>query len=99
MLGKIAKKTVGEILGGQIRKEIPVYLSGSIRETTAEQEVEIYAQGVELTGAHAVKFKIGGRMSRNADPYPGRTETVLKLARKKLGDNLILYADANGSYD
>jgi L-alanine-DL-glutamate epimerase-like enolase superfamily enzyme len=46
-----------------------------------------------------VKFKIGGRMSRNADAYPGRTETLLKLARKRLGDEIILYADANGSYD
>lgn len=99
MLGKIAKKTVGEVLGGSIRKEIPVYLSGSVRETTAEEEVAIYARGVELTGARAVKFKIGGRMSRNADAYVGRTETLLKLGRKTLGDNITLYADANGSYD
>jgi L-alanine-DL-glutamate epimerase-like enolase superfamily enzyme len=38
-------------------------------------------------------------MSRNADAYPGRTETMVKLARKRLGDNIVLYADANGSYD
>ena len=30
---------------------------------------------------------------------PGRTDTLLKLARKRLGDKIILYADANGSYD
>ncbi|MDZ4801160.1 MAG: mandelate racemase/muconate lactonizing enzyme family protein [Bryobacteraceae bacterium] len=99
MLGRTAKKPVGQILGGQLRKEIPVYLSGSARELTAEQEVDIYVRGVEATGAKAVKFKIGGRMSRNADAYPGRTEKLLTLARKRLGDNIILYADANGSYD
>lgn len=86
-------------MGGVRRKQIPVYLSGSGRETTAEQEVDVYARGVEHTGAKAVKFKIGGRMSRNSDAYPGRTETLLKLARKRLGDNITLYADANGSYD
>jgi L-alanine-DL-glutamate epimerase-like enolase superfamily enzyme len=99
MLGKVTKKTVGQMLGGQLRKEIPVYLSGSARELTAEEEVDIYVRGVEATGAKAVKFKIGGRMSRNADAYPGRTETLLKLARKRLGDSMVLYADANGSYD
>ena len=65
------KKTAGELMGGMLRKEIPVYLSGSGRETTAEQEVDVYVRGVEETGAKAVKFKIGGRMSRNADAYPG----------------------------
>jgi L-alanine-DL-glutamate epimerase-like enolase superfamily enzyme len=99
MLGKIVNKSVGELLGGIIRDEIPVYLSGSDRILTAEEEVEVYLRGVAETKAKAVKFKIGGRMSRNLDAYPGRTETLLHLARKKLGDNIILYADANGSYN
>jgi L-alanine-DL-glutamate epimerase-like enolase superfamily enzyme len=99
LLGRAAKKPAGELLGGVIRKEIPVYLSGSGRETTAEQEVDVYVKGVERTGAKAVKFKIGGRMSRNADAYPGRTETMMKLARKRLGDGIVLYTDANGSYN
>ena len=99
LLGRAAKKPVGELLGGVLRKQIPVYLSGSGRETTAEEEVAVYARGVEETGARAVKFKIGGRMSRNADAYPGRTQTMMKLARKTLGEKITLYADANGSYD
>lgn len=99
LLGKVANKPVGELLGGVIRKEIPVYLSGSVRETTAEQEVEIYARGIAATGARGAKFKIGGRMSGNADAYPGRAETMMKLARKTLGDKTIIYADANGSYN
>ncbi|MEK7406256.1 MAG: mandelate racemase/muconate lactonizing enzyme family protein, partial [Acidobacteriota bacterium] len=99
LLGKVAGKPVGELLGGVIRKEIPVYLSGSGRETTAEEEVEVYVKAAALTNAKAVKFKIGGRMSRNADAYPGRTRRMMPLARKRLGDNMIIYADANGSYD
>ncbi len=99
LLGRTVGKSVGTLFGGVVRKEIPVYLSGSGRNTTAEEEVDIYVQGVEETGAGAVKFKIGGRMSRNLDAYPGRTDALLTLARKKLGDDIILYADANGSYD
>ena len=99
LLGKVAGKPVGALLGGVTRPKIPVYLSGSGRTTTAAEEVEVYVRGVAATGARAVKFKIGGRMSRNADTYPGRTRELLTLARKRLGDGVTIYADANGSYD
>lgn len=99
LLGKTVKKPAYELMGGMVRKEIGVYLSGSGRDTTAEEEVDVYVRGVEATGARGVKFKIGGRMSRNLDAYPGRTPKLLELARKRLGDDVILYADANGSYD
>lgn len=99
LLGKIAGKPAGQLMGNAVRKEIPIYLSGSGRETKAEEEVDVYVRGVAETGARAVKFKIGGRMSRNADAYPGRTEKMMELARKRLGDKIVIYADANGSYD
>ncbi|MGA2267019.1 MAG: mandelate racemase/muconate lactonizing enzyme family protein [Bryobacteraceae bacterium] len=98
LMGKAAHKPAGELMGGVIRKEIPVYLSGSGRDTTAEEEVDVYVRGVEYTGAKAVKFKIGGRMSENRDAYPGRTDKLLELAQKKLGGKVTLMADANGSY-
>jgi L-alanine-DL-glutamate epimerase-like enolase superfamily enzyme len=98
LMGKTVKKPAGELLGGILRKEIAVYLSGSGRDTTAEEEVDVYVKGVEHTGAKAVKFKIGGRMSANKDAYPGRTGKLLDLAQKKLGGKVTLMADANGSY-
>jgi L-alanine-DL-glutamate epimerase-like enolase superfamily enzyme len=85
-------------MGGILRKEIPVYLSGSGRDTTAEEEVDVYVRGVAETGAKAVKFKIGGRMSANRDTYPGRTDKILELAAKQLAGKVTLMADANGSY-
>jgi L-alanine-DL-glutamate epimerase-like enolase superfamily enzyme len=98
LMGKTAKKQAAELMGGVLRKEVPVYLSGSGRETTAEEEVEVYERGVEATGAKAVKFKIGGRMSANRDAYPGRTDKIFELAAKKLLGKVTLMADANGSY-
>jgi len=98
LLGKTVRKSASELMGGVLRKEVPVYLSGSGRETTAEEEVDVYVRGVEETGAKAVKFKIGGRMSANKDSYPGRTEKIFELAAKKFGGKVTLMADANGSY-
>jgi L-alanine-DL-glutamate epimerase-like enolase superfamily enzyme len=99
LMGKSWKKPVGELLGGVLRKEIPVYLSGSGRDTTAEEEVEVYLREQSRTGAKAVKFKIGGRMSDNFDATPGRTNKLLELAQKNLASKVTLMADANGSYD
>ena len=99
LMGKSLKKPAGELMGGILRKEIPVYLSGSGRDTTAEEEVEVYVREQERTGAKAVKFKIGGRMSDNYDATPGRTDKLLELAQKKLASKVTLMADANGSYD
>ena len=51
LMGKSLKKSAGELMGGVLRKEIPIYLSGSARELSADDEVEIYVRGVEYTGA------------------------------------------------
>lgn len=99
LFGKTVNRPLGELLGGVRRKEIPVYLSGSVRETTAEQEVEVYRAALEASGARAVKFKIGGRMARNADQYPGRTESMLRLARKTLPPDTVIYVDVNGGWN
>ncbi len=98
LMGKTLKKSASELMGGALRKEIPVYLSGSDRKLSADDEVDVYVRGVEETGAKAVKFKIGGRMSDNHDAMPGRTDRILELSQKKF-KNIVLMADANGSYD
>lgn len=99
LLGKIAKKPVGELIGNVIRREIPVYIASGRRDTTSEEEVELLKKSIEETGVKAVKFKVGGRMSNNADAMPGRTEKLIPLARKVLGDDIAIHADSNSSYD
>ena len=99
LLGKAAGKSVGDLLGGRKRDQVPVYVSSLIRETTAEQEVEWVGRRIEQTQAKAVKLKIGGRLSKNADASPGRTERLIMLARRAWGSAMKIYVDANGSYD
>ena len=98
LLGKMEGKPVGQLLGGVVNPDIAVYAASGNRNTTPQQEVEILRKHVER-GAVAVKFKVGGRMSNNADSMPGRSEGLIKIVRKALGDKVIIYADANGSYD
>jgi len=99
MLGRIAGKSLGELLGGVVRRDVPFYTASGRRDTTPEQEADYLLRLVAETGAKAVKFRVGGRMSRNADAMPGRTEKLIPLARKRLGDRIALHADANSSYD
>ena len=99
MLGRIAGKPMGALLGDIVRTEVPFYVASGKRDTTPEQEVEYLQKLVQQSGAHAVKFRVGGRMSRNADASPGRTDKLIPLARKTLGDRIDLHADANSSYD
>lgn len=99
MLGRVLHKGVGELFGGVIRRRIPAYVASGSRDTTPEQEAEKLTRLVAETGCHAVKFKVGGRMSNNADSIPGRTEALIPLVRKVLGPDITIQADANSSYD
>jgi L-alanine-DL-glutamate epimerase-like enolase superfamily enzyme len=99
LLGKATGKSIGDLLGGRQRDRVPVYVSSLIRDTTPEEEVEWVGRRIEQTRAKAVKLKIGGRLSKNADASPGRTERLLALARQTWGGEMKIYVDANGSYD
>ncbi|HUT11790.1 MAG TPA: mandelate racemase/muconate lactonizing enzyme family protein [Phycisphaerae bacterium] len=99
MLGRIKGQSIAKLTGGVVRREVPFYIASGRRDSTPEEEVEYLAQLVEETGAKAVKFRVGGRMSRNADAMPGRTEKLIPLARKTLGDAIAIHADSNSSYD
>jgi L-alanine-DL-glutamate epimerase-like enolase superfamily enzyme len=99
MLGRIAGKPMGALLGDIVRTEVACYVASGRRDTTPEAEVDYLRKLLEESGAKAVKFRVGGRMSRNADASPGRTEKLIPLVRKTLGDAIDIHADANSSYD
>ena len=99
MLGRISGQSLGELLGGVVRRKVPFYIASGRRDTTPEQEVDYLQKLLDETGAKAVKFRLGGRMSHNADSLPGRSEKLIPLARKVLGDKIDIHADANSSYD
>ena len=98
MLGRIAGKSFGELIGEIHNKKIAVYQANGEREITAELTVEHLIKEVAETRAKALKLKVGGRMSNNFESPAGRTEKLIPLVRKTFGDEMVMYADSNGSY-
>lgn len=99
LLGKLTGKPIGDLLGGVKRRDIPVYRASGNRGNTPEAEVAYLKTLIAETGAKALKFRLGGRMSNNADSLPGRTENLIPLVRETFGPGMTLYADSNSSYD
>lgn len=99
LLGQTARRPVADFFGGARRRDIPVYYASGNRGNTPETEIAYLQQLVAGSGVRALKFRLGGRMNRNADSLPGRTEKLIPLVRRTFGDAMTLYADANSSYD
>jgi L-alanine-DL-glutamate epimerase-like enolase superfamily enzyme len=99
LLGKVTGKSVGDLVGGVKRREIAVYRASGNRGNTPEEEVAYLKRIVAESGAKALKFRLGGRMSKNADSLPGRTEKLIPMVREAFGTEMTLYADSNSSYD
>jgi L-alanine-DL-glutamate epimerase-like enolase superfamily enzyme len=99
LLGRMSQRSLGEMLGGIVRTTVPFYVASGRRDTTPEQEVDYLRGLVAKTGARAIKYRVGGRMDRNRDALPGRTDNLIPLSRKVFGDRMAIHADANSSYD
>src|SRR6185369_17276144 len=56
LLGRIASKSIGDLLGGVVRKQVPFYVASGRRDTTPAQEIVYLKHLVEETGAKAVKY-------------------------------------------
>ena len=98
MLGHIANRSIGELIGEIHNPKIAVYRANNYRGRSAAESIEQIQRNVESSGARAVKIKIGGRMD-NPETPPGRTEALIPLVRKTFGPDMTLYADSNGSYE
>lgn len=98
LIGQHRGVALGELFGPVLRRDIPVYRASGNRGNPPEAEIEHLRALAAETGAKALKFRLGGRMSRNADFPPGRTERLIPLVREAFPD-FTLYGDANSSYD
>ena len=99
LLGKLTNQSIGELLGGVKRREIAVYRASGNRGNSVDEEIDYLHRLAEETGGKALKFRLGGRMSKNADSLAGRSEALIPRVREAFGDDFTLYADSNSSYD
>src|ERR1041385_8565031 len=102
MLGRIAGKSIGQLIGEIHHPDVKVYQATEYREKSAKESLELIKHDVAEYNAHALKIKIGGLMFMTTDIHaqgpPGRTERIIPLIRETFGDKMALYADANGFY-
>ncbi len=102
MMGRIAQKSIGQLIGTIHHPEVAVYQATEYREKSVEESMELIKRDVLEYNAQALKIKVGGLMFMKNDIYAvgpaGRTETIIPLVRKTFGDQMILYADSNGFY-
>jgi L-alanine-DL-glutamate epimerase-like enolase superfamily enzyme len=95
--GKQLGKSVYELLGGE-NLPIDVYGSSMKRNISPEDESERLKKMQEDYGFRAFKFRIGKNFGNDLDVYPGRTEQIIPTVRKALGEETLLYADANSAF-
>jgi L-alanine-DL-glutamate epimerase-like enolase superfamily enzyme len=102
MMGRIAGKPVGQLLGSIHNTHVPVYQATEWREKPVQESVALIKAAVERSKATAVKIKVGALMFMTKDldakGPAGRTEEIIPLIRETFGDEMALYADANGYY-
>ena len=102
MLGRIANKSMGQLIGEIHHRHVGVYQATEYREKSVAESLELIKRDVAENNAHAVKIKVGGLMFMtkdiNAVGPQGRTETMIPLIGETFGDDMALYADANGFY-
>jgi len=102
MLGRIANKSIGRLIGEIHHPRVAVYQATEYREKPVKESLELIKRDVAEYNAHAVKIKVGGLMFMTKDIHAvgpkGRTEQIIPLIRETFGDKMTLYADANGFY-
>ena len=103
MLGTIANKSVGQLIGDIHNTEIAVYQGtrlAELRRQDPEVSLPLVQQDLEETKARAVKIRAGrgDNLGSDIDNAPGRTEKLIRMAREVFGDDMVLMIDGNGSY-
>jgi len=102
MLGRIANKSMGQLIGEIHNPEVGVYMATEFRHLPLEEHFERIKETVAEYDVNALKIKVGYQYAGTTDIHyaglPGKTEKLIPLVRKTYGDDFSLYADSNGYY-
>ena len=87
MLGTIANRSVGQLIGDIHNTEIAVYQGtrlAELRRQDPEVSLPLVQQDLEETKARAVKIRAGrgDNLGSDIDNAPGRTEKLIRMARE-----------------
>jgi L-alanine-DL-glutamate epimerase-like enolase superfamily enzyme len=103
LLGRMAGRSLGRLIGELHQPEVAVYVATEWRERPLEETVDRIKKAVAEYDAKALKIKVGCLMFMTTDMHArgpvGKTERLIPLLRETFGSDMALYADANGYYD
>jgi L-alanine-DL-glutamate epimerase-like enolase superfamily enzyme len=95
--GKLEGKPVAVLLGGKPGK-VRAYASSMRRDITPEDEAKRFVKLRDDHGFTAFKWRVGSECGRDMDEWPGRTEAVIPIVAKALGDGIDKLVDGNSCY-
>lgn len=103
LLGRMAGRSLGQLIGQIHHPEVAVYVATEWRERPLEEAVDRIKKAVAEYDAKALKIKVGYLMFMTTDMYAkgpvGKTERLIPLLREIFGSDMALYADANSYYE
>jgi len=95
--GKVEGKPVVSLIGGKPGR-LRAYASSMKRDITPEDELKRFRKLRDAKGFDAFKFRVGAECGRDQDEWPGRTEAIVPLICKGLGNGVAKLVDANSCY-
>lgn len=95
--GRLEGKSVASLLGGSPGR-LRAYASSMKRDITPEEERDRFLRLRDEKGFTAFKWRVGAECGRDRDEWPGRTEAIVPLVARALGDGIDKLVDANSCY-
>ena len=95
--GKIERKPVVELLGGR-PKALRAYASSMKRGITPQDEAARLVRLRDTQGFDAFKWRVAAECGRDVDEWPGRTEEVIPVVARALGEGVAKLVDANSGF-
>lgn len=97
MAGRRAGKPVASLLGGGPGR-VRAYASSMQRAISPQAEADRLLRLCAEQGFTAAKWRIGSECGEDVDEWPGRTEAIIPLISKALGDGIDKLVDANSGF-
>jgi len=95
--GKVEGKPVASLIGGSPGR-VRAYASSMKRDITPEDEAARFMRLRDTQGFTAFKWRVGAECGRDRDAWEGRTEAVIPIVAKALGDGVDKLVDGNSCY-
>lgn len=95
--GRRAGKPVTALIGGTPGR-LRAYASSMKRDITPEDEAARFSRLRDEKGFDAFKWRVGAECGHDVDEWPGRTEAVIPVVARALGDGIDKLVDGNSGF-